>query len=173
MDLTEKIAYIKGLAEGLSLDESKPEVKIINAIIDLLDDIAYDVQDMEELYDDLSAQVDEIDQDLAAVESELFDEDGDSEGLDDEDDYEDYFDDDDVFYEVTCDSCGQTINISEDVLLEGEIECPNCGETIEFDFSNLFKDKFADAVCDYDCESCSSKDVCDKEPEDDAEEKAE
>ena len=62
MNLTEKISYIKGLCEGLSLDESKPEVKVLNAIIDLLDDIAYDVQDMEELYDDLSAQVDEIDQ---------------------------------------------------------------------------------------------------------------
>ena len=75
MDLTEKIAYIKGLAEGLSLDESKPEVKVINAIIDLLDDITYDVQNMEELYDELSEEVDEIDQDLADVEDELFDDD--------------------------------------------------------------------------------------------------
>ena len=78
MNITEKIAYIKGLTEGLMLDESKPEVKIINAIIDLLDDIAYDLTDVEELYDDLSNQVDEIDQDLSEVESELYDEDCDS-----------------------------------------------------------------------------------------------
>ena len=38
MDLTEKIAYIKGLADGLSLDADKPEVKVLNAIIDLLDE---------------------------------------------------------------------------------------------------------------------------------------
>ena len=75
MNITEKISYIKGLCEGLSLDEKKPEVKVINAIIDLLDDIAYDLTDMEELYDELSDQVDEIDQDLAEVESELYDED--------------------------------------------------------------------------------------------------
>ena len=50
MDICEKIAYIKGLAEGLNLDESKPELKVINAILDLLDDISYSVNDMEDLY---------------------------------------------------------------------------------------------------------------------------
>ena len=64
MNLTEKISYIRGLCDGLELDESKPEVKVLNAIVDLLDDMAFEVSDMEELYDELSAQVDEIDQDL-------------------------------------------------------------------------------------------------------------
>ena len=82
MNITEKIAYIKGLAEGLGLDDSKPEVKVINAIVDLLDDIAYDLTDMEELYDDLSEQVDEIDQDLAEVESELYDDECECRGRD-------------------------------------------------------------------------------------------
>lgn len=148
MNLTEKISYIKGLAEGLSLDESKPEVKIINAIIELLDDMAYSVTDMEDLYDELSAQVDEIDQDLADIESDVYDdEDGDCGCCDDFDD------EDNPFYEVTCGACGQKLNVSEDVLLEGEIECPNCGETLEFDFSDLFDE---DGCCDHDCtcESC-------------------
>ena len=70
MNLTEKISYIRGLCDGLELDESKPEVKVLNAIVDLLDDMAFEVSDMEELYDELSAQVDEIDQDLADVESD-------------------------------------------------------------------------------------------------------
>ena len=142
MNITEKIAYIKGLTEGLMLDESKPEVKIINAIIDLLDDIAYDLTDVEELYDDLSIQVDEIDQDLSEVESELYDEDCDScvDDAADEDDFD--FDDEEIpIYDVTCDACGQKLNVSEDVLLEGEIECPNCGELLEFDFSGLFEDE--------------------------------
>ena len=158
MNITEKISYIKGLAEGLSLDESKPEVKVINAIIDLLDDIAYDLTDMEELYDELSDQVDEIDQDLADVESELYDEDDYEEDFDDFDDFEDYDDDDNPFYEVTCSACGEKINVSEDVLLEGEIECPNCGEVLEFDFSSLFTDE----DCDLDCEFCPKEDDCEK-----------
>lgn len=159
MDLTEKIAYIKGLAEGLALDENKPEVKLINAIIDLLDDITYDVQDMEELYDELSAQVEEIDEDLADVEREVFDDEDEDDYFDD--DFDDYDDDDDVFYEVTCEGCGKKINVSEDVLLEGEIKCPNCGEVLEFDFSDLFDED--DEECDEDCDSCASKDDCEKE----------
>ena len=161
MTITEKIAYIKGLAEGLALDESKPEVKVINAIVDLLDDIAYDLTDVEELYDELSEQVDEIDEDLAEVESDLYDDE--DEDFDDCDDID--FDDDNPFYEVTCGSCGQKINVSEDVLLEGEIECPNCGELLEFDFSGLFNDE--DPECDsVDCEGCSGCDPVDKDDKD-------
>ena len=99
MNLTEKISYIRGLCDGLELDESKPEVKVLNAIVDLLDDMAFEVSDMEELYDELSAQVDEIDQDLADVESDVYDdEDYDIEDYDDEDD--DYFLDDDYEDEI-------------------------------------------------------------------------
>ena len=157
MTITEKIAYIKGLAEGLSLDESKPEVKIINAMIDLLDDIAYDLTDVEELYDELSEQVDEIDEDLADVESDLYDDEE-----DDDDDYDfDFDDEEDPFYEVTCGACGEKINVSEDVLLEGEIECPNCGELLEFDFSDLFDDNIPD--CDLNWEDCAGCDVDDEE----------
>ena len=148
MNLTEKIAYIRGLCEGLSLDESKPEVKVINAIIDLLDDMSYSVADMEDLYDELSAQVDEIDQDLADAETELY---GDDDfDYDDDEDYEE--DEDDVFYEVTCNACDTTLNVSEDVLLEGEIECPNCGELLEFDFSDLFDGNECDVES---CDGCS------------------
>lgn len=154
MNLTEKISYIKGLAEGLSLDESKPEVKVINAIVELLDDMAYSVSDMEELYDDLSAQVDEIDQDLADVESDIYDDED-----DDDCDCCDFEDEDNPFYEVTCGACGQKLNVSEDVLLEGEIECPNCGELLEFDFSDLFDE---DSCCSEDgctCGCCDDEDV--------------
>lgn len=152
MNLTEKISYIKGLAEGLSLDENKPEVKVVNAIIDLLDDMAYSVSEMEELYDELSAQVDEIDQDLATVESDVYDDDYDCD-CDDccDDDFDE--DDDNPFYEVTCSSCGQKLNVSEDILLEGEIECPNCGEVMEFDFSGLFDDDEEDECAS--CECCA------------------
>lgn len=154
MNLTEKISYIKGLAEGLNLDESKPEVKVINAIVELLDDMAYSVSDMEGLYDDLSAQVDEIDQDLADVESDIYDDEE-----DDDCDCCDFEDEDNPFYEVTCGACGQKLNVSEDVLLEGEIECPNCGELLEFDFSDLFDE---DGCCSEEgctCGCCDDEDI--------------
>ncbi len=163
MNLTEKISYIKGLAEGLALDDSKPEVKVINAIIDLLDDIAYDVKDMEDLYDELSEQVDEIDQDLADLEDDFYDEECDCCDEDDDELFDE--DEDNPFYEVTCGACGQKLNISEDVLLEGEIECPNCGELLEFDFSDLYDGDELD--CDLDCENCDG--CADEDEAEDAE----
>lgn len=150
MNITEKAAYIKGLADGLSLDPAKPETKLMNAIIELLDDIAADVKDLEEVYDELSDQVEEIDEDLADVEEELYgDDDDDCDCCDDDEDYDEFYEDEEnPFYEVTCGKCGQKLSVAEDVLLEGEIECPNCGELLEFDFSDLFEDG------EIDCEGC-------------------
>lgn len=155
MNLTERISYIRGLCDGLNLDESKPEVKVINAIVELLDDMALAVTDMEELYDELSAQVDEIDEDLADVESDVYDDDCDC--CCDCDD-EDFDEKDNPFYEVTCGSCGQKLNVAEDVLLEGEIECPNCGEVLEFDFSDLFDE---DGCCHEGCTCDECAEECD------------
>ena len=152
MNLTERIAYIRGLAEGLKLDESKDEVKVINAIIDLLEDMAYDVTDMEDIVDDVCDQVDEIDEDLSELEEEVY---GSCEDYDDEP-----FDDDDVYYEVTCGKCGEVITVDEDVLLEGEIVCPNCGEHLEFDFSELNdEDCGCDCGCDHDHKDHADEDL--------------
>lgn len=144
MNLTERIAYIRGLAEGLKLDQSKDEVKVINAIIDLLEDMAYDVVDMEDIVDDVCSQVDEIDEDLAEVEEEVYGEDYEDDWYDDydDDDEDDFdpFDDDEAYYEVTCPECGETTIVDEDALIEGELDCPYCGTEIEFDFSELEDD---------------------------------
>ncbi|MBQ9680371.1 MAG: hypothetical protein IJV48_06805 [Ruminococcus sp.] len=140
MNLTERIAYIRGLAEGLKLDESKDEVKVINAIIDLLEDMAYDVVEIEDVVDEVCDQVDEIDEDLAEVEEELYGEDYEDDWYDDDDDDFDPFDDDEAYYEVTCPACGETTIVDEDALIEGELDCPMCGAEIEFDFSELDED---------------------------------
>jgi ribosomal protein S27E len=130
MTITEKTAYIKGLLEGLELDEGSKEVKVIKAIVDLLDDMALTVSDLEEGYQDLCDQLDDVDEDLHTLEEDFYD--------DEEDDEED---EDDLFYEVTCPTCNETICLSEDILLKGEIECPNCGESLEFDFDDLCEEE--------------------------------
>ena len=45
MEIIEKVAYLKGLAEGMELDTSKKEGKLLAAIIDLLEDIALEIED--------------------------------------------------------------------------------------------------------------------------------
>ena len=135
MTLTEKTAYIKGLVEGLELNADEKEVKVINAIIGLLDDMALTVSDLEESMNDMGNQLDEVDEDLYSLEQDFYDE--------DEDDGED-----EEYYEVTCPTCNETICVSEDVLLKGGIQCPNCGESLEFDFDDL----------ECDCGCCSDAD---------------
>ncbi|MGN0452687.1 MAG: CD1247 N-terminal domain-containing protein [Ruminococcus sp.] len=155
MTLTEKISYIRGLADGLKLDENKDEVKVLNAIMELLEDMAVSVADLEDLYDEMSDYIDEVDEDLAALEEDFYDECGCCD-CDDEFDCddccsEDDFDTDTAYYEVTCGKCGEVICVDEDVLLEGEINCPQCGELLEFDFSDL-EDCCDDDCC---CDCCS------------------
>ena len=72
MTITEKVAYLKGLMEGLELDASSKEGKVLKAVVDVLDDMALSVTDIEDDLAELSDQVDEIDEDLSEVEDEVF-----------------------------------------------------------------------------------------------------
>ena len=138
MNTSEKVAYVKGLAEGLGYDNTSKEGKILAAILDILEDVAHDIEDLEENAWDLGEAIDQVSDDLADIEEVVYDED-----YDEDDEYDDDecdcccgcgdADGEPVFYEVTCPACGNTITIDEDVLDLGEIECPNCGETLEFD----------------------------------------
>ena len=44
MEILEKVAYMKGLAEGLGLDTKSKEGKLFTIMMDILDDIAIDLQ---------------------------------------------------------------------------------------------------------------------------------
>lgn len=142
MDICEKIAYVKGLAEGLELDETTKEGKILSALIDLVGDITEEICDIEDACDDMSEQLDAVDEDLAAIEDDFYG---------DDDDCDCCCDDDDDLYEITCPNCNDTIYLDEDMIDEGGIKCPNCGTDLEFDF-----DDDCDCCCGDDC--CDSKD---------------
>ena len=144
MTTTEKVAYLKGLAEGMELNNDTKEGKILSAIIDVLNDMALDMEDLGEELTELGEQVDEIDEDLADVEDLLYE---------DEDEDEDFdFEDDDLFA-VACPHCDAEFEVSEEELLADEgIECPMCGELLTFDIEE----------CDGDC-SCCEEDCDNKE----------
>ena len=72
MKLTEKAAYLKGLAEGLDLDTATKEGKLINALIEAVDAMAAQIDEMEKDLEDLNDYCEELDEDLGDVEELLY-----------------------------------------------------------------------------------------------------
>lgn len=139
MTLTEKIAFLKGLIEGSEVNfGDKKKEKVFEVVIELLDDLAAAVTEIDEdvsvLYDevdDLAEAVDELDETLYYLSDDL--------GYDGE------MDDEDFMYEIQCEKCGNTIVVDEDALLNDVLTCPSCGEIIELEF-------------DCGCEECAEQD---------------
>ena len=122
MDILEKCAYIKGLADGLNLDETKAEGKVLKAIIDLLSDVCETIADMDDEVATLGDYIEEVDHDLGQVEEYVFDDECDC--CDDDCDCCDCDDDCD------CCDCDDDCCCDEDFM---EAMCPHCQETICFD----------------------------------------
>jgi DNA-directed RNA polymerase subunit RPC12/RpoP len=127
MEILEKVAYMKGLAEGLGLDTKSKEGKLLTVIMDILDDVALELQDLRDEQDELEEGLDAVSEDLNDVETYLYEQDGEY-MEDDEDD-----DDDDEVYQTTCPNCEEEIFFDETILADGCVECPNCGEKLTFD----------------------------------------
>ena len=77
MTLTEKVAYLKGLVEGIGVDETTNNGKIMKAVLDVLDDMAFTVSDLEDSTSELYEEVEAIDEDLSSLEDEIYGEEDD------------------------------------------------------------------------------------------------
>lgn len=140
MTITEKVAYLKGLMEGMKIDPESDQGKLWKAVMDVLADLALSVDELEDYTAELTEQVDAIDEDLDALESDFY-------GEYDDDDCDCC---DDEYYDITCPNCDEEFCVDEQTLLEGGVECPNCGEHLEFDIDD-------EDGCDC-CDSESDKD---------------
>ncbi len=134
MTISERVSYIKGLAEGLGVDESTKEGKVITAIIDLLSDMTDELDAIDEACAELGEQLDAVDEDLSALEEDFYE--------------DDFYDEDDEeidgeVYEVECPECHDIIYLDESMLEDEEMNCPNCGTRLEFEF---------ECDCDSDCD---------------------
>ena len=153
MTISEKVAYLKGLAEGLNIDtEQSKEAKLISVMMDILEDIGLTLSDVEENALDLGEEIDALSDDLSEVEDIVYDccccDEDDDEDEDEDDEEEDFF-------EVDCPNCGDALIIDEDVLGEGVVECPNCKERFALDFSD---DESSCGGCCGNCAGCDDAD---------------
>ena len=117
MGISEKIAYLKGLMEGMNVDTESNEGKLFAAVVDVLDEIALEVEDLTDEVMELGDGLDVI--------------------SDDDDDEDDEDDEEEECYATTCPECEEEIFFDDTMLEDGEIICPNCGAKLEFDLSDL------------------------------------
>lgn len=112
--IKEKVAYIKGLAEGMELEKDTKTGKLIVAMIDVMGEMADSIDEHECAIMEIDECVDDIYDELDELDECCFD-DGD-------------FEDD--FVEIECPHCGETVYFDRDMLEDDELICPNCNETI-------------------------------------------
>lgn len=124
MGISEKIAYLKGLMEGMNVDTESNEGKLFAAVVDVLDEIALEVEDLTDEVMELGDGLDVISDDLSDVEDIVYDD-------------EDEEDEEEECYTTTCPECEEEIFFDDTMLEDGEIICPNCGAKLEFDLSDL------------------------------------
>ena len=134
--MKEKAAYLKGLIEGLGIDETTKEGKVIKVMSELLGELAEAVDGIDEDVSRVYDQINDISEELEDLEADLYeDDDEDDESDEPEEDDADEDDNADVagepYYEVACPACGKTVYVSEDDLDAGEAICPSCKVAFE------------------------------------------
>ncbi len=124
--LFEKVSYLRGLADGMNIDATKNEGKLLVAIIDALEDFAEVIEEIDEDLSELDDAVTDIDEDLTALEEDFYEEDFDVE-------------------EFECPECGEPIYLDDELLMADEIICPSCGKELEIEDE-------VEGCCDCNCE---------------------
>ena len=169
MELSNKAAYLQGLVDGLGVDESTKEGKIIKAMSALLAEMAEALEGMDEDLSRAYDQINDLSDELEDLEADLYEDEDDDEDEGDEDDTEEDDNDDDIasepFYEVACPNCGETVYVSEDDLDAGEANCAHCGVTFEVALEGDEEEPDEDAPVQYEvtCPDCGTTAVFEEE----------
>ncbi|WKY43433.1 transcriptional regulator [Eubacteriaceae bacterium ES2] len=135
--INEKVAYTKGLMDGLNIDETSNEGRILFQVMDILEDVVDALDGLTEAQEDLETYVEMVDDDLSDLEEFILDEDF----IDDDDE-----DLDDDYYEVICPECGNVFITDFESFEDDSVVCPECGEPF---------------ILDESVSSCCGEDGCD------------
>lgn len=137
--LYERVAYLKGLADGLDIEESTKEGKLLINIIDILEDFADAIVELDEDTEEISEYVDVMDEDLASIEDDIYEDEPYEDIFYEDSFYEDDENDEETdeigFVEIECPNCHEDVYVDEDLLYEnsGNVVCPRCHETVDFE----------------------------------------
>ncbi|HIT01335.1 MAG TPA: hypothetical protein IAC21_00715 [Candidatus Enterenecus merdae] len=124
MTISEKVAYIQGLFDGMGLDKSESgESRILAEMLEVLKQVGEQLDSVDATLDEFGEEIDALSDDLSDVEEAVFDDEADDEDEVDED-----------FFEVACPNCGEDLVIDDGVLEAGAVDCPACGQKFALSF---------------------------------------
>lgn len=118
----EKIAYLRGMIDASDRLREEPSGVIFQKMLEILDELATDVDELYIGQAEIEEYLEAIDEDLADLEDDL------------DDDV-----DEDELVEVDCPHCHEPVYFEEDFLYDDDVEvsCPDCGSVVydssEFD----------------------------------------
>lgn len=127
-NITDRTAYLRGLAEGMKLDRENNEQRLLLEMLDVMDEMAHSLSDMDGDIDELQEYVEDIDSDLSDMEDVLFgDEECDCCDEDEDEDDEDEEEDEELSFD--CPNCGKTVMLkASDIDYDQSPVCENCGK---------------------------------------------
>jgi hypothetical protein len=128
-DIIEKVSYLQGMSEGLTISDGSPQGKVIAGILNVLNEMADELAVFQHEMVEIRAYLEDMDEDLLDLEESLSDEE---------------------YTPLVCDNCGELIFVmqdDEDEILE--LVCPSCQEIIyvndsAMDFETLPPDEVMD-----------------------------
>ena len=134
MTISEKVAYIQGLYDGLGLDgEKSGEARILSELLDVMKEVGQRIDGIDTVLDGFDEELDTLGDTVAELEDAVFDEDND--GGDGEDDGFDG-DLDEDFFEIPCPTCGEDLVVDDEALAAGVVDCPACGGKFALSFED-------------------------------------
>lgn len=147
--IKEKIAYLKGYADGMKLSEKSDEGKALLKVYEILDDITDALDGLALAQSETDDRLEDMSDDIEFLEEYVYD-------------LDDFDEDDDDLFEVTCPKCGENYFVDYDDFDSGDVFCPFCGEDFDLDDETVAKLMAAEngdpcACCH--CEAAEGEDI--------------
>ena len=123
-DLTDRAAYLRGLAEGMNLDKDKSENRLMLEMLSVMEEMAQKLSEMDADISELDEYVESIDADLNDMEEAFFSDD------DLYDEEEDSAFDEKEELSFDCPHCGNPMRLkASDIDFDQSPVCPKCDKT--------------------------------------------